>query len=164
MCPVQLNVLQLSSCRQLAWAKKKGNEMECFGRNTKVRSSSHHDFPIIPLKSLISLYLSSSLISSHYQSYIICKPILTSHDIIYIYTHTVTHCIILYQYCIIFYLQYIYPLYDICPDEASFLHSLTSPWHPTAWIEDNSTARHLEGRCDLQVSVQVTQPAWRNVG
>lgn len=97
MCPVQLNVLQLSSCRQLAWAKKKGNEMECFGRNTKVRSSSHHDFPIIPLKSLISLYLSSSLISSHYQSYIICKPILTSHDIIYIYIHTLLHIVL---YCI----------------------------------------------------------------
>ena len=96
MCPVQLNVLQLSSCRQLAWAKKKGNEMECFGRNTKVRSSSHHDFPIIPLKSLISLYLSSSLISSHYQSYIICKPILTSHDIIYIYIYIHTHCYTLY--------------------------------------------------------------------
>ena len=133
----------------------------------------------IPLKSLISLYLSSSLISSHYQSYIICKSILTSHDIIhiyrerendtvcmyvYIYIYTVTHCIILYQYCIIFYPQYIYPLYDICPNEASFLHSLTFPWHPTAWIEDNSTARHLEGRCNLQVSVQVTQPAWRNIG
>ena len=41
----------------------------------------------IPLKSLISLYLSSSLISSHYQSYIICKPILTSHDIIHIYIY-----------------------------------------------------------------------------
>ena len=97
---VPLNVSGSTKCTSIIFlsatgmGKKKGNEMECFGRNTKVRSSSHHDFPIIPLKSLISLYLSSSLISSHYQSYIICKPILTSHDIIYIYIHT--HCYTLY--------------------------------------------------------------------
>ena len=80
----------------------------------------------IPLKSLISLYLSSSLISSHYQSYIICKPILTSHDIIHIYIEREREWYSMYV-CI-----YIYTLLHIvlyCINTVSYsIHSISIPY------------------------------------
>jgi hypothetical protein len=80
----------------------------------------------IPLKSLISLYLSSSLISSHYQSYIICKPILTSHDIIHIYIYRErendTVCMYVYIYTLLHIVLY-------CINTVSYsIHSISIPY------------------------------------